>query len=209
VTEIVLGMAQSVPYIDEDAKLKFPPQNSKLEEDDSSERNLPRSVEMASENVYLQVPHKKSSHIRSRSDGHTLQLQQASHLFEFKTNSNSDNEVSRKDDSTEEDPNLSPSKRKRKTSAPQTFTEFDNLNHLSNIMQLQEQENQSLPSLACLGSRFPRPKPGESLVSFLSSADLYKNCGALDRENAHFYISEALMAAFEQVIVHIEFYILI
>ena len=63
------------------------------------------------------------------------------------------------------------------------------------------EENSRSPefSMNSLGSRFPRPKPGESLVSFLSSADLYKNCGALDRENAHFYISEALMAAFEQV----------
>lgn len=57
----------------------------------------------------------------------------------------------------------------------------------------------SSPDPSSYGSRFPRPKPGESLISFLSSADLYKNCGVLDRENAHFYISEALMAAFEQV----------
>uniref|UniRef100_A0A6A7FWU3 Run domain Beclin-1-interacting and cysteine-rich domain-containing protein-like n=2 Tax=Hirondellea gigas TaxID=1518452 RepID=A0A6A7FWU3_9CRUS len=48
-------------------------------------------------------------------------------------------------------------------------------------------------------SRFPRPKPGESLESFLHSAEFYKNCGVLDRENAHFYIAEAIMAAFEQM----------
>ncbi|XP_047736221.1 uncharacterized protein LOC108668236 isoform X2 [Hyalella azteca] len=70
-------------------------------------------------------------------------------------------------------------------SSSASFTERDDTSKL---------ENHSL-----FGSRFPRPKPGESLISFLSSADHYKKCGALERENAHFYISEALMAAFEKM----------
>lgn len=62
-----------------------------------------------------------------------------------------------------------------------------------------EEELQNAFSAASYGSRYPLPKPGESLMSFLTSANLYKNCGALERENAHFYIAEALMGAFEQV----------
>lgn len=74
---------------------------------------------------------------------------------------------------------------------------LDTTNSIDNVTEKSENMDSLEPPV--IGSRFPRPKPGESLISFLSSADLYKNCGMLDRENAHFYISEALMAAFEQV----------
>lgn len=46
---------------------------------------------------------------------------------------------------------------------------------------------------------FPRPKEGQSLTSFLSSAQFARGNAELDRENAHFSISEAMIAAIEQV----------
>ncbi|KAG7207686.1 hypothetical protein KM043_009305 [Ampulex compressa] len=46
---------------------------------------------------------------------------------------------------------------------------------------------------------FPRPMEGQSLTSFLSSAQFSRANAELDRENAHFSISEAMIAAIEQV----------
>lgn len=46
---------------------------------------------------------------------------------------------------------------------------------------------------------FPRPKEGQSITSFLSSAQFSRANAELDRENAHFSISEAMIAAIEQV----------
>ncbi|XP_043674149.1 run domain Beclin-1-interacting and cysteine-rich domain-containing protein isoform X1 [Vespula pensylvanica] len=46
---------------------------------------------------------------------------------------------------------------------------------------------------------FPRPIEGQSLTSFLSSAQFSKSNAELDRENAHFSISEAMIAAIEQI----------
>ncbi|XP_063236877.1 run domain Beclin-1-interacting and cysteine-rich domain-containing protein isoform X2 [Bacillus rossius redtenbacheri] len=46
---------------------------------------------------------------------------------------------------------------------------------------------------------FPRPTEGQSLESFLSSGDFSRPSAELDRENAHFSISEAMIAAIEQV----------
>nr|CAD7438648.1 unnamed protein product [Timema bartmani] len=46
---------------------------------------------------------------------------------------------------------------------------------------------------------FPRPAQGQSLTSFLSSGDFSRPSAELDRENAHFSISEAMIAAIEQV----------
>ncbi|XP_035739254.1 run domain Beclin-1-interacting and cysteine-rich domain-containing protein-like isoform X2 [Vespa mandarinia] len=46
---------------------------------------------------------------------------------------------------------------------------------------------------------FPRPIEGQSLTSFLSSAQFSKANAELDRENAHFSISEAMIAAIEQI----------
>lgn len=46
---------------------------------------------------------------------------------------------------------------------------------------------------------FPRPQPGQSLIEFLSSEEFHKQHAALDKENAHFNISEALIAALTQV----------
>lgn len=47
---------------------------------------------------------------------------------------------------------------------------------------------------------FPRPVEGQSLFSFLSSGQFSRANAELDRENAHFSISEAMIAAIEQVI---------
>lgn len=44
---------------------------------------------------------------------------------------------------------------------------------------------------------FPKPRRGQSLTSFLRSK-LFANA-ELDRENAHFAVSEAIIAAIEQV----------
>jgi hypothetical protein len=49
---------------------------------------------------------------------------------------------------------------------------------------------------------FPRPVEGQSLTSFLSSGQFSRPSAELDRENAHFRISEAMIAAIEQVSVH-------
>lgn len=46
---------------------------------------------------------------------------------------------------------------------------------------------------------FPRPTEGQSLMSFLSSGQFSRPSAELDRENAHFSISEAMIAAIEQV----------
>ena len=46
---------------------------------------------------------------------------------------------------------------------------------------------------------FPKPKEGQSLTSFLSSGQFARANAELDRENAHFSISEAMIAAIEQV----------
>ncbi|XP_046676847.1 run domain Beclin-1-interacting and cysteine-rich domain-containing protein isoform X2 [Homalodisca vitripennis] len=46
---------------------------------------------------------------------------------------------------------------------------------------------------------FPRPTQGQSLASFLSSGQFAGATAELDRENAHFAISEAMIAAIEQV----------
>ncbi|KAJ1519867.1 hypothetical protein ONE63_004109 [Megalurothrips usitatus] len=46
---------------------------------------------------------------------------------------------------------------------------------------------------------FPRPVKGQSLFSFLSSGQFSRANAELDRENAHFSISEAMIAAIEQV----------
>ena len=52
----------------------------------------------------------------------------------------------------------------------------------------------------------PRPQPGQSLIGFLSSKD--KPYAELDRENAHFNISEAVIAALTQVRSYTRFYCL-
>jgi len=49
---------------------------------------------------------------------------------------------------------------------------------------------------------FPRPTEGQSLMSFLSSGQFSRPSAELDRENAHFSISEAMIAAIEQVSVN-------
>ena len=46
---------------------------------------------------------------------------------------------------------------------------------------------------------FPRPLQGQSLTSFLTSSQFSRANAELDRENAHFSISEAMIAAIEQV----------
>ncbi|XP_076671561.1 run domain Beclin-1-interacting and cysteine-rich domain-containing protein rubicon isoform X1 [Andrena cerasifolii] len=46
---------------------------------------------------------------------------------------------------------------------------------------------------------FPRPTEGQSLMSFLASAQFSRANAELDRENAHFSVSEAMIAAIEQV----------
>lgn len=46
---------------------------------------------------------------------------------------------------------------------------------------------------------FPRPQQGQSITSFLSSVQFARPAAELDRENAHFSISEAIIAAIEQI----------
>ena len=51
---------------------------------------------------------------------------------------------------------------------------------------------------------FPRPTEGQSIQSFLSSGQFSSNV-ELDRENAHFSISEAMISAIEQVHILLSF----
>lgn len=46
---------------------------------------------------------------------------------------------------------------------------------------------------------FPRPTKGQTLTSFLTSSQFTRANAELDRENAHFSISEAMIAAMEQI----------
>lgn len=46
---------------------------------------------------------------------------------------------------------------------------------------------------------FPRPVKGQTLTSFLSSAQFSRTNAELDRENAHFSISEAMISVIEQI----------
>lgn len=48
-------------------------------------------------------------------------------------------------------------------------------------------------------SYFPRPTKGQTLTSFLTSTQFARANGELDRENAHFNISEAMISAMEQI----------
>ena len=50
-----------------------------------------------------------------------------------------------------------------------------------------------------LDGYFPKPRAGQSLTEFLGSHEFKRNVAELDRENAHFRISESLIAAFEMV----------
>ncbi|CAH0382427.1 unnamed protein product [Bemisia tabaci] len=49
------------------------------------------------------------------------------------------------------------------------------------------------------GYSFPKPAQGQSLFSFLASSPFGKGDAELDRENAHFSVSDAMIAAIEQV----------
>lgn len=51
---------------------------------------------------------------------------------------------------------------------------------------------------------FPRPSKGQSLSEFLTSGQFARANAELDRENAHFSISEAMIAAVEQFKCHKE-----
>lgn len=46
---------------------------------------------------------------------------------------------------------------------------------------------------------FPRPVQGQTLTSFLTSSQFTRANAELDRENAHFSISEAMISAMEQI----------
>lgn len=46
---------------------------------------------------------------------------------------------------------------------------------------------------------FPKPTKGQSLLSFLTSSQFTRANAELDRENAHFSISEAIISALEQI----------
>lgn len=46
---------------------------------------------------------------------------------------------------------------------------------------------------------FPRPTEGQTLMSFLTSSQFSRASAELDRENAHFNISEAMISAMEQI----------
>ncbi|KAK9872229.1 hypothetical protein WA026_017032 [Henosepilachna vigintioctopunctata] len=46
---------------------------------------------------------------------------------------------------------------------------------------------------------FPKPTKGQSLISFLTSSKISRTNAELDRENAHFSVSEAIISALEQI----------
>nr|XP_019545002.2 run domain Beclin-1-interacting and cysteine-rich domain-containing protein [Aedes albopictus] len=57
-------------------------------------------------------------------------------------------------------------------------------------------DNKSVGSLLEIPSR---PQPGQSLTSYLKTVSISRTNTELDRENAHFSLSEALIATFEQL----------
>ncbi|XP_064455319.1 run domain Beclin-1-interacting and cysteine-rich domain-containing protein-like isoform X2 [Ornithodoros turicata] len=71
--------------------------------------------------------------------------------------------------------------------------------HLSKSLKtrrsLLDDGSRIIPPTECF---FPQPQKGQSLTSFLSSSE-FSNCAELDKENAHFYVSEALISAMEQM----------
>lgn len=65
------------------------------------------------------------------------------------------------------------------------------------MMTFIEDGGSSIPPMA--SGFFPKPQPGESLLSFLRSSKNIRTNAELDRENAHFSFSEAMIAAVEQL----------
>jgi hypothetical protein len=102
--------------------------------------------------------------------------------------------------------------RKRKTvivgSAPEYAGEWlsdETVNHGSGHWKLQRKsfiESGGGGVLPMAIGFFPRPTEGQSLTSFLSSGQFSRPSAELDRENAHFSICEAMIAAVEQVSVN-------
>lgn len=58
---------------------------------------------------------------------------------------------------------------------------------------------EQLELLKLLCRYFPRPTEGQTLTSFLTSSQFSRANAELDRENAHFNISEAMISAMEQI----------
>jgi hypothetical protein len=93
-------------------------------------------------------------------------------------------------------------------SAPEYAGEWlsdETVNHVSGHLKLQRKsfiESGGGGVLPMAIGFFPRPTEGQSLTSFLSSGQFSRPSAELDRENAHFSICEAMIAAIEQVSVH-------
>jgi hypothetical protein len=54
------------------------------------------------------------------------------------------------------------------------------------------------PNLQFSPSYFSPPRPGQSLIGYLQSQDT-ETCADLERENAHFFVSDVIIAAVEQM----------
>jgi hypothetical protein len=106
--------------------------------------------------------------------------------------------------------------RKRKTiivgSAPEYAGEWlsdETVGHKSGHLQLHKKsfiESGGGGVLPMAIGFFPQPTEGQSLTSFLSSGQFSRSSAELDRENAHFSISEAMIAAIEQVSIYILYF---
>jgi hypothetical protein len=107
--------------------------------------------------------------------------------------------------------------RRKKTvivgSAPEYACEwpsYETVDHKSSHLKLQRKsfiESGGGGVLPMAIGFFPRPTEGQSLTSFLTSGQFSRPSAELDRENAHFSICEAMIAAIEQVSVHVCVYL--
>ncbi|XP_048745688.2 run domain Beclin-1-interacting and cysteine-rich domain-containing protein-like isoform X2 [Ostrea edulis] len=76
----------------------------------------------------------------------------------------------------------------------ENMTQNENKRELKEAKEETISENRDIPG----EGKFRQPSQGQSLINYLSSQDFH-SCANLDKENAHFSISEALIAAIEQM----------
>ncbi|CAH1987757.1 unnamed protein product [Acanthoscelides obtectus] len=109
------------------------------------------------------------------------------------------------DDTSKEDltpTNISPRKSGLSTSPLQVVESFLPKSGEKDYKKLPKKsfiEDGGMSVLPMSTGYFPKPAKGQSLLSFLCSSQLNRTNAELDRENAHFSISEAIISAVEQI----------
>ncbi|KAF5273557.1 hypothetical protein FQR65_LT04555 [Abscondita terminalis] len=92
-----------------------------------------------------------------------------------------------------------------KTNAARSIPEYGFLTALSGEKDYRKQPKKSfiedggMSVLPMATGYFPRPIKGQTLTAFLTSSQFARSNAELDRENAHFSVSEAVISAMEQI----------